>query len=164
MTDPAAPVIGENCHLTLTHAAVNNGAPCGFILRAEEPASGAAIAIQRERSSDGTLDVRVFFDVLLAEELLTPAGTPCPWTRAAQYADLLELLSQGEGITLAAEMGVIASLGALGHSATELHYGSHSRVSCQFSCAGAYFPPAPLAVYQASLWDGLRGWGEGYWR
>jgi hypothetical protein len=108
--------------------------------------------------------VRVFFDILLADALVTPSGAFSPWTRAESYTWLLEFLAQAEGITFTAGMGVLSNLGALGHSATELHTAAASRISCQLSCAGAYFPPVPLEIYQSSLWDGTLGWGEGVWR
>lgn len=155
--------IGVNCHITLTHPDVNEGDPTGFILR-QEGSQLPAVAIQRERSSNGDEEIHVFFEILLAEELMAPNGAPCPWTKAEMYAHLVNFLAVSDGIVLGFGGGVLSSLGALGHASTELHYPDHCRVSCQFSCVGAYFPPVPLADYQASLWDGLRTWATAYWR
>ncbi|NSW54214.1 MAG: hypothetical protein HPY85_17060 [Anaerolineae bacterium] len=158
------PILGSNCHIILHHPAVNGGAGCGFLLQSESGGEPGAVAIQRERSSDGTLAVRVYFDVLLADALVTPAGGFAPWTRAESYAWLQGFLAQAAGITLTGGMGVLASLGALGHCATELHTPARSRISCQLSCAGPYYPPVDLAIYQGSVWDGALAWGEAVWR
>jgi hypothetical protein len=161
MTIP--PVLNQNCHLILQHPAVNGGEDCGFLLR-EDPAQPAGlVSVQRERSSDGALVVRVFFEVLLADDLLTPRGETCPWTRAEMYTPLLAFLDQCEGIRLTCAAGVFEDLGAIGHSATALHSVHESRVACQLNHNGVYFPPVPLVEYQAALWDGGRTWGASWW-
>jgi len=155
--------IGENCHITLTHPDINGGEPCGFIL-VQEGKSPPAVAIQRERSSNGDEEIHVFFEILLAESLLGPNGADCPWTKGEQYANLIEFLATSDGIALGFSGGMLAALGALGHAATELHYPDRCQISCQFSCVGSYFPPVPLAEIQAAVWDGTRSWSESYWR
>ena len=155
--------IGENCHITLTHPQVNAGEACGFVLVQDEK-EPPALAIQRERSSNGDEEIHVFFDVLLAAELRSPNGAACPWTQSEMYARLIAFLAVSDSITLGFSGGVLSSLGALGHSATELHYPDHCRVSCQLSCVGSYFPPVPLVDFQAAVWDGTRNWAESYWR
>jgi hypothetical protein len=162
MTIP--PILHQNCHLILQHPAVNAGEDCGFLLREDPSQPGGLVSVQRERSSDGALVVRVFFEVLLADNLLTPQGETCPWTRAEMYAHLLAFLDQCEGIRLTCAAGVFEDLGAIGHAATGLHSVDESRVACQLNHNGVYFPPVPLVEYQAALWDGERAWGASWWR
>ena len=158
------PVLHQNCHLILQHPAINSGEDCGFLLREDPAQPGGVVSVQRERSSDGASEVRVFFEVLLADGLLTPQGDACPWTRAQMYALLLAFLDQCEGIRLTCAAGVFEDLGAIGHSATALHSVHESRVACQLNHNGVYFPPVPLVDYQAALWDGERTWGASWWR
>lgn len=163
MTIPT-PVIGANCHLTLSHPNVNNAEPFGFLLRLPVGEPEHTIAIQRERSSDGASRVKVFFDLLLADGLINPDGSRHAPDRGTSYAMLLAFLEQEGEITLANPTGVISGLGALGHSATELHFPARIQVSCQLSNVGSYFPPVPFDDFQASVWDGERNWALAYWR
>jgi hypothetical protein len=158
--------LGSNCHITLQHASINGGVTYGFILQRDTrtPAAGPAVSIQKEVDSDGGINDRVFFSVLLADSLINPDGSPHTDTRAAMYAMLLLFLAQSADLTLVCPAGVLSGLGALGHVSTEMHYGDHSIVVCQLTDIGVYFPPADPAAFNASVWDGTLTWATSYWR
>ncbi len=158
------PSPGSDCHITLNHPAVNHGVPCGFLLDDDGDPRGAVVSLEREADSDGGLRVRFFFTVLLADRAINPDGSLHTARRDEMYALLAQYLLQSSGVSLAISTGVFSGLGASGHCASEFHYGGCTLVSCQFNNAGAYFPPADPVRYDASLWDGWLGWGEGYWR
>lgn len=157
-------VVGENCHMILTHASVNGGSPYGFILRGENKDYGPDVSIQREVSSDGTVAVRVFFDVLLADDLVNPDGSKHSDAKAAMYAMLTGYLGKLDDMTMETSIGVIADLKGTGHVATESHYAKVSIVACQLNNAGVYFPPVSAADYNNSIWDGSLTWNSSYWR
>jgi len=57
------PTIGQDCHITLTHPAVNAGQPYGFLVN-EEPGESTrpgGIQITRQVNSDGNILVWVLF-------------------------------------------------------------------------------------------------------
>lgn len=159
-------ILGTNCHLTLQHAAVNAGVPYGFILEPDtrSPKDGPAVSIQKEIDSTGTVNDRVFFSVILADVLINPDGSGHADSRASMYAMLLNFLAHLSGITLVCSAGVLSGLCAVGHVSTEMHYGDHSIVVCQFTDLGVYFPPADPVVFNASIWDGTLTWATSYWR
>lgn len=157
--------IGKDCHIKLTHQQVNGGEPCGFILDAGNVNSpGAVFSIQRVVDHDGEVSIRVFFDVLAADNLLNPDGSPHQEGRATIYETITSFLACREGISVETPVGIFNNVGAEGHSATELHYGSLSLISCQLNNVGPYYPPADPERFYASLWDGSMTWAEAYWR
>jgi hypothetical protein len=155
---------GIDCQIALSHPAVNAGQATGFVLEPDEKSQQPVVSIQREVQADGSIRIRVFFNVLMADDLANPDGSPHAQTRAQMYALLLAYLAQTEGLTLQTGMGVISNVGASGHSATELHYNSFSVVACQLNNAGPYYPPADPAVYFNSVWDGPLTWQSSCWR
>lgn len=156
--------IGTNCQITLQHAAVNGGAPYGFLITGQDKDFGPAVTAQHERASDGTTKIRVYFTVLLADNLANPDGTLHADSRASMYTMLLAFLQQSAGLTLTTPNTVFPNVGALGHSATESHYEALSVVTCQLNNVGAYFPaPDPLA-FSLSIWEGTLTWSSSYWR
>jgi hypothetical protein len=156
------PVINQDCHITLTHPAVNGGAPYGFILEYTDK-YGAESTVQREVQTDGTSIIRYFFHVMLSDGLMEPGGAKHIPTRAAMYAMLQQYLLLA-GVTLGTVVGTFPNLAAIGHAATELHYQSLSIVQCQFTNAGLYFAPADPVLFNASIWDGDQFWSNSYWR
>jgi hypothetical protein len=155
--------IGTDCHIVMTHANVNEGAAFGFLLDSEDDL-GPLVSLQREVNAEGTITVRLFFKVLLADDLVNPDGTMHAETKAEMYSKLCEFLSQTDGMTVEGSIGVFTNVGAQGHSATEMHYLGLSVVACQLNNQGVYWPPADPERFYNSVWDGTMSWGMGYWR
>jgi len=158
------PTINTDCTIRLTHTEVNSGEPYGFILDPENRHAGAPVSIQRQVDSDGNVTIRVYFNVLLADDLLNPDGSQHSQDRAAMYAALTAYLAQSQGLTLDTVIGSFASIGAGGHCATEYHYAGKSLVACQLNNAGVYYPPVDPARLYNSVWDGTLTWGSSTWR
>ena len=165
--------IGTNCHITLTHPDVNGGADFGFILGPSVLSDlfsdagrrkGPVLSVQREVETDGKINVRIYFAILLADNLVNPGGSTHSDTRTAMYASIQDYLSRVSGLIIATEIGVFSSIGALGHSATEMHYGPLSVITCQLNNVGSYFPPADPTALTFSNWDGTLSWAASYWR
>ena len=112
----------------------------------------------------GNINVRIYFTVLLADNLVNPDGSTHTDTRADMYSKIPAYLAQTSGLIVTTEIGVFSSIGALGHSATEVHYGPLSIVSAQLNNIGAYFPPADPVILSSSVWDGVYTWDTSYWR
>ncbi len=155
---------GVDCHIRLSHPAVAGGEGCGFVLDPGRDGRGAVISIEREVTADGKVQVRLFFNVLLADDLVNPDGSRHTTKRAQGYERLLAYLEHSRDVTLDTAVGVFSGLGANGHAATELHYAPLSVVACQFNNAGVYYPPADAGRYYASQWDGALDWQHSYWR
>jgi hypothetical protein len=156
--------IGENCQITLQHPSVNSGEPYGFLITGPDKDFGPAVTVQHEVDSDGTVTIRVYFSVLLADDLANPDSTNHTDNRAVMYATLLQFLSLVEGITLVTSNAIFANIGAVGHSATETHYESVSVVTCQLNNSGPYYPVPDPTAFNASAWDGILTWSTSYWR
>jgi hypothetical protein len=158
--------LGVNCHLTLQHDSVNLGAPYGFILHPDSAneKSGPAVSIQKSIDSDGGIIVRVFFSVLLADGLVNPDGSRHADSRADMYAMILAYLAEDNNLTLTCPAGIVSNLCSLGHVSTEHHYGDHSLIICQLTDLAVYYPPAPPALFNISVWDGTLTWSTSYWR
>ena len=157
--------IGKDCHIKLTHQAINDGKPYGFILDAGSGSTpGAVFSVQRVVDHDGEVSIRVFFDVLAADNLLNPDGSPHQDGRSVIYEEITQFLTCQEGISIETPVGIFNNVGAEGHSATELHYGGLSLISCQLNNIGPYYPPADAERFYASVWDGNITWAEAYWR
>jgi len=158
------PILNTNCHLILQHPDVNGGDNCGFILVEPPSQPGPAVTIEQERTTDGEDYLLVSFEVLLAEDALTPQGSRCPWTREEMAENLFAILSQADSITLSCAAGVFADLSAIGKFAAARHFHGSSLVACQLSRGVTYFLPVPLEDYQASVWDGVKTWASAVWR
>jgi hypothetical protein len=157
--------VGTDCHLTLQHNDVNGGAAYGFLL---DPGSRypEGIAIKREIYSEETDPNKlwVYFDILLADDLINPDGSAHGVTRAAMYAKLVEFLGKQSDITLSFGLGAIISLGALEYAATEKHYPSFSVIRVQLTNVDSYYGVIDETVLYASVWDGTLTWETSYWR
>ncbi len=158
------PTIGSDCHITLTHADINNGNAYGFLLTTDRPDLGPHVSVQRSVTSDGVVTIRCYFTVLLADNAINPDGSQHVSSRAAMYTMLIQYLASLEGVMLNTVNGLYANLGTLGHSATEMHFSSQSVISCMFNNADTYWPPVPPITFNNSVWDGTLTWETSYWR
>jgi hypothetical protein len=157
--------LGKDCHIKLTHSAVSSGDPCGFLLESGSASSpGPVFSIQRVVDHEGQVSIRVFFDVLAADGLVNPDGSLHVDGRDEIYQAITAFLTCLDGIAVETPVGIFSNVGAEGHSATELHYGGLSIISCQLNNVGPYFSPADPDRFYASLWDGSLSWAEAYWR
>lgn len=157
------PTIGTDCHITLTHPDINAGLPYGFILQSEDKTYGPGIVIQQVLDNTVTT-IKIFFHVLLADNLINPDGSVHVETRSAMYAVLKQYLSKLADVTLVCSIGAIPNIGATGHVATEYHYSDLSVLVCQVNNAGLYFGPVDLDTFSLSIWDGTLTWASSYWR
>ncbi len=128
------PNIGIDCHLTLTHADINSGDAYGFVL---DPASHwpEGIVIKREvyTGDAQSMKIWVYFDVILADNLVNPDGSVHEQTRSEMYARLVEYLGEQEGLILGFALGAITDLGAIEYAAAEKHYAGYSSVRVQLT-------------------------------
>jgi hypothetical protein len=160
------PTIGQDCHITLTHSALNGGQPYGFLIN-EEPGESTrpgGIQITRQVNSDGGILVWVLFDILLADRATNPDGSTHAFTRQQDYNMLMQYLAQTSNIILTSFMGAIVNLFAVGFTADERHMPAFSIIKCQLNNFGIYFPPVDPATLAQSLWDGNLTWSSSYWR
>ena len=159
------PTIGTDCHLTLQHDDLNSGAAYGFLL---DPGSRfpEGLAVKREVYSedDEPMKVWIYFDVLLADDMINPDGSQHSASRSTMYSMLVDFLGKQSGITLAFGLGAITSLGALEYAATEKHYGNHSVIRVQLTNVGEYFGVIDESELTNSVWDGTLTWATSYWR
>ena len=165
-------IIGENCHLILYHADVNGGAAYGFLVNKDNSPRECGVQVTREVVSDSTdstnsttgTQLWLNFDIILADNLINPDGSIHAYTRAQDYAMLLQFLAQPAGLQLDTPVGSFLNLGALGWSADERHQPAFSVVKCGLNNVGYYFPPVDPALLAFSLWDGTLTWESSYWR
>ena len=156
--------LGEDCHVTIAHAGINGGAPIGFIAALEGSIRAGGAQVRREVYTDGTLKLTLYVDILLADSLINPNGSPRAANRATDYALLSRYLERRSGLEVGPPVGVFANLGALGHAANEIHLPGSSLVRCQFNNAGTYWPPVDPALLGLSTWDGTLTWATSFWR
>lgn len=168
-------LIGQNCHIKLSHAAVNGGAPYGFLVNIQGGTRPGGVQITHEVDSYGTTRLWVYFDVLLADHAINPDGSAHEASRLADYAQLLQYLSQLSGIELETPIGTFIDLGAIGWTADERHLPLSSIVKCQINNAGVYWPPVDPAILARSVWSDnapddptpsaeALSWDSSYWR
>ena len=150
--------IGQNCQITLQHNSVNGGQPYGYLLTGEDKNYGAAVSVQHEQAADLTTKIRIFFCILLADNLTNPDGTLHSDSRSQMYQMLLNFLNQSSGLTIMTSDVVFAGVGASGFSATETHYEALTLVTCQFNNTGAYYP-SPTRVITCSPFGTARSPG-----
>ena len=160
---PTPHTIGSNCHIMLTHPAINNGDPYGFILQSQDNDLGESFTMQREISGTAQ-SVRVFFHILLADNLTNPNGTRHEQNRAQMYAVLAQYLAKANELTIATNIGAFANIGATGHTATEQHFPQLSIIAVQLNNTGTYYDPVDINLYQNSTWDGPLTWDTSFWR
>jgi hypothetical protein len=178
--------IGENCHFTLQHNEIDAGDSYGFLSPLDESVREAGVQMVRQvvtpdpadPNQNGSVSLWCYFDVLLADNAIDPDGSPHEYTRAEDYARLLEFLDKKEGLTLTTIVGSILNLGSLGFSADERHLPGYSVIKCQLNNVGYYFPPVDPALLALAVWgsDSITGgpvviegvaslnWDAGYWR
>jgi len=157
------PTIGKDCHMTLTHPSVNGGDPYGFILQVTDPHFGPGVTIQQVLTGIVTT-IKLFFHVLLADDLINPDGSVHSDDRATMYAMLKDFLTKLDSVTLTCPIGAYSNIGATGHVATEYHFTDLSIVVCQVNNAGTYFGPVDYEILLLSVWDGTLTWATSYWR
>ncbi len=158
------PTLGQDCHITLAHPAVNNGEAYGFLVVEEGGSRPGGVQVTRQVLSDGNTLVWVLFDILMADRAVNPDGSPHARTRAQDYAMLLQYLARRSDISLQTPVGTIVNLFAVGYTADERHMPSSSIIKCQLNNYGIYWPPVDPDTLAQSLWDGLLTWSNAYWR
>lgn len=146
-------ILGKNCDVRFTHADVNEGEPFGFLFAYDSSVRGNSLSVQRV-VENGVITIRVYFTLLLADDLKNPDGSEHIDSRALMYARLLEYLEQSDSISLDTVVGVFAGMVSSGHSATELHQPDVTYFALQFYNLDDYHPPIDSEMYFASLWDG----------
>ena len=157
------PTIGTDCHITLTHADINSGDPYGFLLQVTDPTYGPGVTLQQVIESNETI-IRLFFHVLLADDLINPDGSVHSDDRATMYAMIKDYLTKLDSVTLTCSIGSFSNIGASGHVATEYHFQDVSIVVCQVNNAGVYYGPVDYETLQLFIWDGTLTWATSYWR
>lgn len=165
-------VIGDNCHIILSHPDIDGGVGYGFLCPQDGTVKEEGVQITRRVQSESTTyaDIHagtmlwIAFDVICSDNLRDPNGAKHPKTRAEDYAKLSEFLLKSEDIILETPIGAFPSLGALGYSADERHRPHHSIVKCELNNVGFYFPPVDPDLLALSIWDGTLTWETSYWR
>lgn len=157
-------IIGENCHITLTHPDVNGGKPYGFIVNEENGTRPGGVQITHEVDTYGTTRLWLYFDVLLSDNSIDPDGSPHTATRSQDYDMLIQYLAKLDSLVLTTPVGAFLNLGAIGWTADERHLPLSSIMKCQINNAGVYWPPVDADKLDQSVWDGALTWGTSYWR
>lgn len=157
--------LGKNCDVRFTHPDVNSGQPYGFLFAYDPSVRGNSLSVQRV-VDDGMITIRVYFTLILADDLKNHDGSQHAEQRAEMYACLLEYLKQPDSLAIDTMVGVFAGMVSSGHSATELHQPDVTHIALQFYNLADYHPPVDSALYFASLWDAVAiAWEEGMlWR
>lgn len=168
-------IIGQNCHITLTHPAVNGGVPYGFLVNIQGGTRPGGVQITHEVDTYGTTRLWIHFDVLLADNAINPDGSNRETTRFQDYSMLMQYLNQLEKIELESPVGTYLNLGALGWTADERHLPLSSIIKCQINNAGVYWPPIDPNILSQCVWSDddpsepipgtqARAWDSSYWR
>jgi hypothetical protein len=144
--------IGKDCDLRFTHPRINGGQPCGFLLAHDPSVRGNSISVQRV-VEDGVITIRLYFTLILADDLKNHDGSKHEQSRAQMYAMLLKYLGQADALAIDTVVGVFAGMVSSGHSATELHQPDVTHFALQFYNLTDYHPPIDSALYFASCWD-----------
>ncbi len=159
-----SPIIGQDCHIILSHSEIDGGAGYGFLLAEDQGIKSGGVQMTREVDSGGTTRLWLHFDVLLADRAVSPNGSRRAQSRAQDYAILCEFLSKQNGIGVTSPAGTILSLGAVGWTADERHQPGFALIKCQLNNVGVYWPPVDPALLNLSVWDGILTWATAYWR
>lgn len=157
--------IGKDCDVRFNHPDINSGQPYGFLFAYDPSVRGNSLSIQRVVEDD-VITIRVYFTLLLADDLKNHDGTAHAQSRAEMYSMLLQYLKQTRSLAIDTVMGVFAGMVSTGHSATELHQPDVSHIALQFYNLSSYHPPIDSDRYFASLWDAAQiMWQKGMlWR
>ena len=157
--------LGKNCDVRFNHPDVNAGQPFGFLFAYDPSVRGNSLSVQRV-VENGVITIRVYFTLILADDLKNHDGSEHADSRAFMYARLLEFLQQPDSLAIDTVMGVFSGMVSTGHSATELHQPDVSHIALQFYNLADYHPPIDSELFFASLWDGVDiCWEEGMlWR
>ena len=157
--------LGKNCDVRFTHPDVNSGQPYGFLFAYDSSVRGNSLSVQRV-VDNGVITIRVYFTLIMADDLKNHDGSHHTEQRAEMYARLLEYLKQPDSLAIDTVVGVFAGMVSTGHSATELHQPDVTHIALQFYNLADYHPPVDSALYFASLWDAdAIAWEEGMlWR
>ncbi len=157
--------LGKDCDVRFTHPDVNDGQPYGFLFAYDPSVRGNSLSVQRV-VDEGEITIRVYFTLIMADDLKNHDGSQHDRSRSEMYAFLLDYLEQTDSIAIDTVVGVFAGMVSTGHSATELHQPDVTHVALQFYNLADYHPPIESALYFASLWDadGI-AWEDGMlWR
>lgn len=157
--------LGKNCDVRFTHPDVNSGQPYGFLFAYDPSVRGNSLSVQRV-VDDRVITIRVYFTLILADDLKNHDGSQHAENRGEMYARLLEYLKQLDSLAIDTVVGVFAGMVSTGHSATELHQPDVTHIALQFYNLADYHPPVDSELYFASLWDAdAIAWEEGMlWR
>lgn len=155
---------GVNCHITLSHLDIDAGVPCGFLVNVDDKTKAEGIRVNREVFTDGSIQVWVYFDIVLADRMLNPDGSFHTDTKAQMYAKLTQFLACTSGIDLSTASWSYMNLGSLGFTADERHTPLYSIVKCQLNNIGFYWHVVDPATLLLSIWDGTLTWNTSYWR
>jgi hypothetical protein len=157
--------LGKNCDVRFTHPNINSGQPYGFLFAYDPSVRGNSLSVQRV-VDDGVITIRVYFTLIMADDLKNHDGSQHSEQRAEMYAHLLEYLKQPDSLAIDTVVGVFAGMVSTGHSATELHQPDVTHIALQFYNLSDYHPPVDSVLYFASLWDADDiAWGKGMlWR
>lgn len=178
-------VIGQNCHIKLTHPDVNGGLEYGFLCQLNDSIREGGVQLLHEVKSfepadpDPAFGFNVYckFDVLCANNAKNPNGSKHLTTRQQDY-DMLQLyLAKQNGIDIETPAGLIMGYGAWGYSADERLTPSTWIVKCNLNNLGYWNPPVdPERVFWSCWWDTggdpgapslpylLLTWDTSFWR
>lgn len=167
------PTPGIDCDITLTHADVNAGEPLGFVLQAANTRTGPQVRIHHEVYTDAQAQpfaVRhLWFDVLIADDLLAPNGSRLGSPASALLTHLTAIAAAYSNIALNTRLGVISGLYALEHALIYSIRHDHTVITVHLTTRSTNFQPADPAYYFASVWQaadyvGEMDWDNSYWR
>ncbi|NPV55234.1 MAG: hypothetical protein HPY76_00975 [Anaerolineae bacterium] len=167
------PTPGKDCDITLAHPLVNGGEPVGFMLHPANQLIGPEVRIHHEVYTDALaqhFDVRhLWFDVLIADELLAPDGSRLAGAASQMLAHLTAIAAAHTNIALDTRLGVISGLSALQHALIYSIRHDHTVITVHLTTHSANFQPANPAYYFASVWQaadysGEMDWNNSYWR
>lgn len=144
--------LGKDCDVRFSHPAINAGQPYGFLFAYDPSVRGNSLSVQRV-TEEGVVTIRVYFTLILADDLKNHDGSAHDQSRAKMYAMLLQYLKQADSVVIDTVMGVFAGMVSSGHSATELHQPDVSHIALQFYNLSSYHPPIESEQYFASVWD-----------
>ncbi|RPI94768.1 MAG: hypothetical protein EHM39_12105 [Chloroflexi bacterium] len=158
--------IGVDCDITLTHPAVNGGAPVGFVAKRR---GNRLVMVKRQAymTPDGTYSDRIWFwvTVVCSDDIRNPDGSKHAATRSQIYSNLLAFLAARTGITLTCGTAVWNDLYAT-LTTTQEYLGQDSDELILSLNNGAMTQTAPIDHdrFANSLWDGPLTWETSYWR
>ena len=162
--------IGIDCDFVLVHPLVNGGDPYGFVLAPDPSKTGPSISVQRSLDDSDEVQIYLFANVLLADDLKNPDGSEHSADRDTMYAMLLDYLEQLEDLSVGTFMGTYLGLGQVGHTATELHLVEASYISLKFANLTTYHPPIDSDLFFGSIWQPTPApgtaftWNTSVWR